>query len=72
MLSENTQQAALLDIRDNIVFAQSLVSGAPYEAFREIGSFSMPRRAASKSSPRPRGGLVPMSRHVRRISLGEK
>jgi uncharacterized protein with HEPN domain len=35
MPSENAQQAALLDIRDNIMFAQSLVSGAPYEAFRD-------------------------------------
>ena len=35
MPSENAQQAALLDIRENIMFAQSLVSGAPYEAFRD-------------------------------------
>ncbi len=35
MPSEDTQQAALLDIRDNIMFAQSLVSGTPYEAFRD-------------------------------------
>jgi uncharacterized protein with HEPN domain len=35
MPSEETQQSALLDIRDNIVFAQSLVSGMPYEAFRD-------------------------------------
>ena len=35
MPSEDTQQAALLDIRDNIIFAQSLASGMPYEAFRD-------------------------------------
>ncbi|MFY9640999.1 MAG: HepT-like ribonuclease domain-containing protein [Rhodomicrobium sp.] len=35
MPSEDTQQAALFDIRDNILFAQGLVSGMPYEAFRD-------------------------------------
>jgi hypothetical protein len=35
MHSEDTEQAALLDIRDNIMFAQSLVSRASYEAFRD-------------------------------------
>lgn len=35
MPSEDIQQTALLDIRDNIEFARSLVSGMPYEAFRD-------------------------------------
>ena len=35
MPSEDIQQTALFDIRDNIKFAQSLVSGMPYEAFRD-------------------------------------
>ncbi|MFZ1110654.1 MAG: HepT-like ribonuclease domain-containing protein [Rhodomicrobium sp.] len=34
MPSEDAQKAALFDIRDNILFAQSLVRGMPYEAFR--------------------------------------
>jgi uncharacterized protein with HEPN domain len=35
MPSEDIQQTALFDIRDNILFAQSLVSGMPYEKFRD-------------------------------------
>jgi uncharacterized protein with HEPN domain len=34
MPSKDTEQAALLDIRDNILFAQSLLRGMDYEAFR--------------------------------------
>jgi uncharacterized protein with HEPN domain len=35
MPSEDTQKGALLDIRDNIRFAQSLLNGLCYEAFRD-------------------------------------
>ena len=35
MPSEDVQQTALFDMRDNILFAQSLVSGIPYETFRD-------------------------------------